>query len=268
MLSIARGAAFVVTQGIPLSLYSMPNDFKNIGKGDVAGIPVVIIIFVVFVILADFLMRRSTILRRVVYTGSSEKAALFSGINVRGREDGRLHPLRRSSPGWAASCPSPGSPRPLPTSPRAWSCRPSPRASSAGASLAGGDGSIIGSVFGIALLAIITTSMILLNVSVYWQDLVSGHHPAGRGLHRLPHAREGEVGLAMKGSKYLVGIDLGSTSLKSVIYDLSGNVVASGSRPTERFHPDPAHPDWTVWDPAQIWGGTAGALRGRRGKNR
>jgi ribose transport system permease protein len=29
-------------------------------------------------------------------------------------------------------------------------------------------------VFGIALLAIITTSMILLNVSVYWQDLVSG----------------------------------------------------------------------------------------------
>ena len=43
-----------------------------------------------------------------------------------------------------------------------------------GASLAGGDGSIIGAVFGIALLAIITTSMILLNVSVYWQDLVSG----------------------------------------------------------------------------------------------
>ena len=43
-----------------------------------------------------------------------------------------------------------------------------------GASLAGGDGSIIGAVFGIALLAIITTSMILLNISVYWQDLVSG----------------------------------------------------------------------------------------------
>ncbi|MBE3133793.1 MAG: hypothetical protein IMZ55_09980, partial [Acidobacteria bacterium] len=38
---------------------------------------------------------------------------------------------------------------------------------------------------------------------------------------------------------YLAGIDLGSTSLKSVVYDLSGSVVASGSRPTERFHPDP-----------------------------
>jgi xylulokinase len=63
------------------------------------------------------------------------------------------------------------------------------------------------------------------------------------------------------GKAFLASIDLGSTSLKSVVYDLSGNVVASGARPTERFHPDPAHPDWTVWDPAQIWGGAAAAVR-------
>ncbi len=60
---------------------------------------------------------------------------------------------------------------------------------------------------------------------------------------------------------YLMGIDLGSTSLKSVVYDLSGSAVASGSRPTERFHPDPAHPEWTVWQPEQIWNGTASAIR-------
>jgi len=61
--------------------------------------------------------------------------------------------------------------------------------------------------------------------------------------------------------EYLAGIDLGSTSLKCVIYDLSGNVVASGSRPTERFNPYPGHPEWTVWQPDQIWGGTAAAIR-------
>ena len=60
---------------------------------------------------------------------------------------------------------------------------------------------------------------------------------------------------------YLAGIDLGSTNLKCVIYDRSGQVVASGSRPTERFHPNPLHPEWTVWDPAQIWGGTAEAIQ-------
>lgn len=60
---------------------------------------------------------------------------------------------------------------------------------------------------------------------------------------------------------YLAGIDLGSTTLKAVIYDTHGNVVASGCRPTERFHPDPAHPEWTVWQPEQIWGGSAAALK-------
>ena len=45
---------------------------------------------------------------------------------------------------------------------------------------------------------------------------------------------------------YLLGIDLGSTTLKAVLYDTAGNLVARGSRPTERCHPDPAHPEWTV----------------------
>ena len=174
MLSIARGAAFVVTQGTPLSLYSMPGAFKNIGKGNVIGVPIVIIIFVVFVIVAELFMRRSTVLRRVVYTGSSEKAAIFSGINI-----------RRVKMGVYIFSAVPGRPRPA-SSPSRASRRPHPyygtgvelQAISAcvigGASLHGGDGSIIGAVFGIALLAIITTSMILLNISVYWQDLVSG----------------------------------------------------------------------------------------------
>jgi xylulokinase len=60
---------------------------------------------------------------------------------------------------------------------------------------------------------------------------------------------------------YLAGIDLGSTSLKCVIYDLAGNVVAGGKRPTEKCHPYPDHPQWTVWQPTQIWGGTAAAIK-------
>jgi xylulokinase len=60
---------------------------------------------------------------------------------------------------------------------------------------------------------------------------------------------------------YLVGIDLGSTNLKAVIYDTAGNAAAAASRPTEQFHPDAAHPEWTVWRPEQIWGGVADLLR-------
>jgi ribose transport system permease protein len=173
MLSIARGAAFVVTKGIPLSLYSMPNAFKSIGKGDVAGVPIVIIIFILFVIVADFMMRRSTILRRVVYTGSSEKAAVFSGINVRGVKLG-VYVLSSALAGLGGILSIARFATATPYFASGLELQAISACVIGGASLAGGDGSIIGSVFGIALLAIITTSMILLNVSVYWQDLVSG----------------------------------------------------------------------------------------------
>lgn len=60
---------------------------------------------------------------------------------------------------------------------------------------------------------------------------------------------------------FLAGIDIGSTTLKAVLYDDFGDLVASGTRPTERFTPYPDHPEWTVWQPEQIWGGCAAAMR-------
>lgn len=60
---------------------------------------------------------------------------------------------------------------------------------------------------------------------------------------------------------YLMGIDLGSTSLKAVVYDLDGRMVAAGARPTEKCHPDADHPEWTVWQPEQIWSGVSAAIR-------
>ncbi len=60
---------------------------------------------------------------------------------------------------------------------------------------------------------------------------------------------------------YLMGIDLGSTSLKALVYDLDGNCVATGSRPTEKVHPNADHPEWAVWEPDQIFGGAADAIR-------
>ena len=60
---------------------------------------------------------------------------------------------------------------------------------------------------------------------------------------------------------YLVGIDLGSTNLKAIVYDATGRVVARASRPTQRFNPDPDRPQWAIWKPEQIWGGVADSLR-------
>ena len=60
---------------------------------------------------------------------------------------------------------------------------------------------------------------------------------------------------------YLMAIDLGSTSLKAVVYDLDGNMAATGSRPTQLSLNDKDHPDWAVWQPEHIWGDTAAAMR-------
>ena len=59
----------------------------------------------------------------------------------------------------------------------------------------------------------------------------------------------------------LLGIDLGSTSLKAVAFDKSGTIHARSSRPTIELHPDPEHPEWSVWEPEDIWGGIAEAIR-------
>lgn len=60
---------------------------------------------------------------------------------------------------------------------------------------------------------------------------------------------------------YLIGVDLGSTNLKAIAYDLTGRAVAKASRPNERVNPDPEHPDWAIWRPEAIWGGVADCLR-------
>ncbi len=60
---------------------------------------------------------------------------------------------------------------------------------------------------------------------------------------------------------YLLGIDVGSTNLKAVLFATDGRMVAKREVPTECFHPDPAHPEWAVWQPEQIWSGIAQSVR-------
>ena len=43
-----------------------------------------------------------------------------------------------------------------------------------GASLKGGAGSIMGAVLGMGLLSLVTNSLVLIDVSVYWQDAIRG----------------------------------------------------------------------------------------------
>jgi len=60
---------------------------------------------------------------------------------------------------------------------------------------------------------------------------------------------------------YLCGVDIGSTSIKAVIYDESGKHVSDGKTPTPLTHPNAANPAWAVWEHKKIWDGVVYALR-------
>jgi ribose transport system permease protein len=173
MMSIARGCSYVLTQGSPLSLSGMSRSFTFFGSGQVFGFPMMVLIFLILALIMDFALRRSAILRQVFYVGSSEKAAVLSGINVTKVKMGvfLLTAFLASIAGiltasrFTVAQPNAGTGTEL-------------RAIAAcvigGASLNGGEGTVIGSVLGVILLAFVNNALILLNVSVYWQDLITG----------------------------------------------------------------------------------------------
>jgi ribose transport system permease protein len=170
---IVRGMSLIVTKGTPLSLFTLPPEFKAIGQGEFYGIPFVIIIFVAVVVTFDFLLRRATAFRKVFYTGSNEKAAQYSGIRT-GQVKFWVTVLCSTLAGVAGVIYMSRFGAATPTFGAGMELNIIAAAVIGGASLNGGSGTILGAILGIALLSVVSSSLILLDVSVYWQDMIKG----------------------------------------------------------------------------------------------
>ena len=173
VMVIARGFCLLLTGGRPLGLYSLPASFKFIGQGSIGPIPVVIILFLAVVIAFDFMLRRTTAFRKVFYTGSNEKAAAYSGIRTK-------RAIFLTTTLCSALCGVAG----IIYMARFGSAQPTfgigmelnviAAAVIGGASLKGGSGTILGATLGVILLSVVSSSLALLDVSVYWQEIVRG----------------------------------------------------------------------------------------------
>ncbi|WP_313120266.1 ABC transporter permease, partial [Pantoea septica] len=80
MLSAARGLAMLTTDGNPVS--QLNRDFRWLGNGYMAGIPVPVIIFVVLFGLAWLLLNKTIFGRYIYAVGGNPKSARTSGISV------------------------------------------------------------------------------------------------------------------------------------------------------------------------------------------
>lgn len=173
VMVIARGACLLGTGGRPIGLYTLPPEFKFIGQGTVGPIPIVIITFLVVVIAFDFMLRRTTMMRKVFYTGSNEKAAAYSGIRTK-KVVFLTTTLCSTLCGVAGIIYMARFGSAQPTFGLGMELNVIAAAVIGGASLNGGSGSIFGAILGAVLLSVVSSSLALLDVSVYWQDIIRG----------------------------------------------------------------------------------------------
>lgn len=173
MMQIARGLAYILTQGSPLSTGSASKSFEAIGQGSILGIPNPVFILIILVILFDYLLRNSSKFRQIYYTGSNEKAANLSGININ-KVKMYVYILSTLLAGLAGIITLSRFNVATPTAGNGAELRAIAGAVIGGASLTGGQGTVFGALLGIILVALVNNALVLLNVSVYWQSLVTG----------------------------------------------------------------------------------------------
>ena len=173
MLGIVRGFAFVVTKGAPVPLYDVPDAFSFIGQGRISGVPFAILVFLVVVIIGDIFLRHSRFMRLVIYTGSNERAAIYSGIDTR-KVKFWTTVLCSTLAGLAGLIFMSKFGSATPTFGVGSELNIIAAAIIGGASLNGGRGSILGAILGIALLSLVTNGMILLSIPVFWQETTKG----------------------------------------------------------------------------------------------
>lgn len=171
MMTIARGLALVASEGRPVT--GLSDGFNFIGGGDVAGVPVPILIFAGVILVASFLLNKTRIGRYMYAVGGNERAAYASGVRV---NTVKLTAYTICS-GLAAVAGIVLASRITTGQPNAGIAYELDAIAAVvigGTSLAGGVGSIGGTVLGVLLIGVINNGLDLLNISSYYQQIIKG----------------------------------------------------------------------------------------------
>lgn len=171
MMQIARGAVFLLTAG--LGIPNLPDSFNKMAQGKALGFQYPVFIMLAIVIAGDLLLRRSRFFRQSYFVGGNERSARLSGIRV-----GQVQITNYVITGLMAAVAGLLLTARMGTASVSAGLGVELRVVSAvvigGASLAGGEGTVLGSIFGVALMALINNGLNLLGVNPYWQNIVIG----------------------------------------------------------------------------------------------
>ena len=171
MLWVAHGATYYYMGG--QSVYGFPAEFRALGSGYFLGIPIPIYLMVVFLLLGNLFLNRTTFGQQIYAVGANAVAARLSGVPVKRRlilvfvTSGAMAGLasiiflaRLNSAegdiGEALTLPAIAA------------------VVIGGTSLFGGVGSLFGTLVGCLILTLVLNGMNLMNVNANWQPLVTG----------------------------------------------------------------------------------------------
>ena len=171
MQFIFRGAAYLSTDG----RYIRINDpvYTFIGSGRIAGVPFSLIIMAVIYVIVWYLLKYTTYGRTVFAVGGNPKVAQLAGIKTaRVRFISHIIAALTAAIGGiitvaqtAAAMPKHGTGNDLDGI---------AAVILGGIALSGGKGKVVGTLFGILILAVLLNGMTLLNVQAYWQQIIKG----------------------------------------------------------------------------------------------
>ncbi|MBN9023025.1 MAG: ABC transporter permease, partial [Rhizobiales bacterium] len=173
-LALARGLTYAYTEGGPLQPAAETRAiFVFPGRGDIFGIPTIGLIWLVIILAVAFVLNRTTFGRRVFAVGSNQSAAFASGVPIQWTLFS-VYTISGFLCGLAGILLASRVSVATPTMGQAYELDAIAAVVIGGASLAGGRGTVSGTVVGTLILVLIVNLLNLLNVSIFWQDAVRG----------------------------------------------------------------------------------------------
>ncbi|HIJ52498.1 MAG TPA: ABC transporter permease [Planctomycetes bacterium] len=168
-MSVFRGISYVMNNGQP---YNVPS-YKYLGEGIVLGVPISVIIFGVIIAIAGFLLKYSRLGRYTYAIGSNRVAAFHAGVNV-DRNLIYIYTFTGLLVGIAAMIATSRTVSAQPTAGIALELDIIAAVVIGGASLAGGRGTITGTITGTLLISVLRNGCTLLGISTHVQLIVIG----------------------------------------------------------------------------------------------
>jgi ribose transport system permease protein len=171
MMSVARGAALLYSNGRPVSGFSA--DFRFLATGEILSIPVPVIIMILVYAIAHFILNRTKLGRYTYAIGGNEEAAILSGVNTKIIKT-IIYTICGLLSGLAAVLLTARLNSAQPIAGIMYELDAIAAAVIGGTSLMGGEGKIIGTLIGAFIMGILRNGLNLLGVSSFIQQTIIG----------------------------------------------------------------------------------------------